>query len=52
MKQKRHTTEEIIRIIREADADKDREVVCRKHNILGSQLLPLEKEVWGHGAQG
>ncbi len=33
MKQKRPTTAEIIRIIREADGDKDLEAVCRKHNI-------------------
>ena len=33
MKQKRHTTEEIIRILREADAGKDLEVVLRKHNV-------------------
>ena len=33
MKQKRHTTEEIIRILREADSGKAIDAVCRAHNI-------------------
>ena len=33
IKQKRHPTEEIIRILREADAGKDLEAVCRQHNV-------------------
>ena len=33
MKQKPHTTEEIIRILRQADSDQTIESVCREHNI-------------------
>ena len=33
MKQKRHTTEEIIRILREADGGKPVPEVCREHNV-------------------
>ena len=33
MKRKRHTTEQIIRILREADGGKNTEDVCREHNI-------------------
>lgn len=33
MKQKRHTTEEIIRILREADGGKTVPEVCREHNV-------------------
>ena len=33
MKQKRHTTEEIIRILREVDSVKNIEAACREHNI-------------------
>ena len=33
MKQKPHSTEEIIRILREAEEDQTVEDVCREHNI-------------------
>jgi transposase-like protein len=33
MKQKRHTTEEIIRILRQAEGGKNVEAVCREHNV-------------------
>jgi len=33
MKRKRHTTEEIIRILRKADGGQTIEEVCREHNI-------------------
>ena len=33
MKQKQHSTEEIIRILREAEEDQAVEDVCREHNI-------------------
>jgi len=33
MKQKQHSTEGIIRILREADTDQTVESVCREHNI-------------------
>ena len=47
MKQKRHTTEEIIRIIREATSDKDLEVVCRKHNISAASFYRWKKKFGG-----
>ena len=33
MKQKQHSTEEIIRILRQAEEDQTVEDVCREHNI-------------------
>ena len=33
MKLKRHTTEEIIRILRDADTGKTIQEVCREHNV-------------------
>ncbi|MEC7226680.1 MAG: integrase core domain-containing protein [Candidatus Latescibacterota bacterium] len=33
MKQKQHSTEEIIRILRQADTDQTVESICREHNI-------------------
>ena len=33
MKQKRHSTEAIIRILRDADSGKNIEELCREHNI-------------------
>ena len=33
MKQKQHSTEEIIRILRQADGDETVESICREHNI-------------------
>ena len=33
MKQKQHSTEEIIRILRQAETDKTIDSVCRKHNV-------------------
>ena len=33
MKQKQHTTEDIIRILRQADTDQTVESICREHNI-------------------
>ena len=47
MKQKRHTTEEIIRIIREAASDKDLEAVCRKHNISVASFYRWKKKFGG-----
>ena len=47
MKQKRHTTEEIIRIIREAAGDKDLETVCRKHNISAASFYRWKKKFGG-----
>ena len=47
MKQKRHTTEEIIRILREADAGKDLEAVCRKHNVSAASFYRWKKKFGG-----
>ena len=47
MKQKRHTSEEIIRILREADAGKDPEAVCRKHNISAASFYRWKKKFGG-----
>ncbi len=33
MKQKRHSTEEIIRILQQADGDDTVDSICREHNI-------------------
>ena len=33
MKQKQHSTEEIIRILRQAETDETIDSVCRKHNV-------------------
>ena len=33
MKQKKHSTEEILRILRQADGDRFIESTCREHNI-------------------
>ena len=47
MKQKRHTTEEIIRILREADQGKDLEVVLRKHNVSAASFYRWKKKFGG-----
>ena len=47
MKQKRHTTEEIIRILREADQSKDLETVCRKHNVSAASFYRWKKKFGG-----
>ncbi len=47
MKQKRHTTEEIIRIIREAASDKDLEAVWRKPNISAASFYRWKKKFGG-----
>ena len=52
MKKKRHTTEEIIRILRKADEGQTVEEVCREVNIRGADLLPVEEEVWADGNGG
>jgi putative transposase len=47
MKQKRHTTEEIIRILREADKGKTVEGVCREHNITVQSFYRWRKKYGG-----
>jgi transposase-like protein len=43
MKQKRHTTEEIIRILREADQGKGTEAICREHNVTATSYYRWKK---------
>ena len=47
MKQKRHSVEEIIRILREADSSKNVEVVCREHNITATSYYRWKKKYGG-----
>jgi putative transposase len=47
MKQKRHTTEEIIRILREADSGKNVEAVCRGHNVTAKSYYRWKKKYGG-----
>jgi putative transposase len=47
MKQKRHTTEEIIRILREAAQGQTVEGVCREHNITGTTFYRWKKKYEG-----
>lgn len=47
MKQKRHTTEGIIRILREADSGKNIEAVCRAHNIATASFYRWRKKYGG-----
>ncbi len=47
MKQKKHTTEEIIRILREADSGKSIETVCRAHNIAPASFYRWKKKYGG-----
>ena len=47
MKQKRHTTEEIIRILREADSGKSIESVCRAHNIAAASFYRWKRKFGG-----
>jgi transposase-like protein len=44
MKQKRHTTEEIIRILREAEGSKSIEAVCREHNVTVTSFYRWKKK--------
>jgi putative transposase len=47
MKQKRHTTEEIIRILRQAEGGKNVEAVCREHNITATSYYRWKKKYGG-----
>jgi putative transposase len=47
MKQKRHKTEEIIRILREADSGKSIESLCREHNIAATSFYRWKKKYGG-----
>lgn len=47
MKQKRHSTEEIIRILRQADSGKTTEEVCRESNITSATFYRWKKKYGG-----
>ena len=47
MKQKRHKTEEIIRILREAGSGKYIESLCREHNIAATSFHRWKKKYGG-----
>ena len=47
MKQKRHTTEEIIRILREVDGGKNVETACREHNVTTTSYYRWKKKYGG-----
>ena len=47
MKQSRHSTEKIIRILREADAGATTEEVCRNHNISSQTFYRWRKKYGG-----
>ena len=47
MKQKRHKTEEIIRILREVDGGKSIESVCRERNIAATTYHRWKKKYGG-----
>jgi hypothetical protein len=49
MKGKKYSTEEKIRILRQADGGRSILEVCRK---AGSDVPPVEKSVWADGGQG
>jgi len=44
VKQKNHTTEEIIRILRQAEAEDTVEAVCRTHNISNTTFYRWKKK--------
>ncbi len=52
MKQKRRPTEEIIRILREADSGKSVASVCRAHNIAPASFYRWKKKFGGMEMEG
>jgi putative transposase len=47
MKQKRHTTEEIIRILRAAEGSQSIEALCREHNVTVTSFYRWKKKYGG-----
>ena len=47
MKQKSHSTEEIIRILRQADSGQTAQAVCREHNISEQTFYRWKKKYGG-----
>ena len=48
MKGKTHNTEEIIRILRQADGGETAQAICREHNIF-EQTFYRRKKIWRYG---
>ena len=46
MKQKQHSSEEIIRILRQAEEDPTVEDVCREHNISKATFHRWKRKYW------
>ena len=49
MKQKSHSTEEVIRILRQADGGQTAQAVCREHNISEQTFYRWKKKYGGMG---
>ena len=47
MKQKSHSTEEVIRILRQADGGQTAQAVCREHNISAQTFYRWKKKYGG-----
>ena len=47
MKQKSHSTEEVIRILRQADGGQTAQAVCREHNISDQTFYRWKKKYGG-----
>ncbi len=47
MKQKSHSTEEVIRILRQADGGQTAQAVCREHNISEQTFYRWKKKYGG-----
>ena len=47
MKQKSHSTEEVIRILRQADGGQAAQAVCREHNIFEQTFYRWKKKYGG-----
>ena len=47
MQQKQHSTEEIIRILRQADGDETVESICREHNISKASFYRWRRKYGG-----
>ena len=47
MKQKSHSTEEVIRILRQADGGQTAQAVCREHNISEQTFYRCKKKYGG-----
>jgi putative transposase len=51
MKTTRFTTEQIIGVLKEAEAGMPIKELCRKHGMSDATLIQLESQVWRYGCQ-